>query len=437
MLKNHISWIVLFILFLHRQCCAHLITMDLISRNASLFCKVWHKYVDKSNYNALVRGTRSKLYCFVSFLSYYAEKYSSYQVNILKLKNSCSDETTNTNSLIGRICDNTGWIKKQPLSTQKIYHVKEQYPRDKERCARYINYFKCRKMSLSFNLHQMLLLNLTLTKVDIELTYKCVNEYIGTGNNKEAATKSRICGHMPTTSKFLEPQHTILVQITLEWIPHRIEIQFQVVDPKHIKQKPCCTKCGFTCYHFGSLSKQVPENHLTRKPLAYFYPVFGNMFRKLSIQIFHLQGKRYLLLGVETKIQSLFAYDGPYMSQTLSLKSKNIFKAGELHSSYLSSTFQITLKAVQNYSHDNSFPANKHMTYFIQAPHLSKCKVTSKSKTITLDMFASFSNSCTGCTECFRNIMYCVFEFFTGDHSSVNLSVDYMKYNGPNIDSCR
>ncbi len=441
------SWILALTVVCH--CChAHLITQSLFPGEPSQFYKLWNHYVDASHLHALTQVTTWKHTSCSAVLHSYWKTYSTYHFIIFKTVQECySEASTNITHLIGNFCDHTKWTHKFPLNTettQQLSPLNDSFcvlPKELN-CSKYISHRIFRLIVLRFDLYEQLKLNITLVKLKLELTYKCVNEFVGMGQNLSLPKQNRICGIMPVMTYFMGPECFILLQIGMAMKAERIKIQLQVVDPSHINTAPCEDKKFIKCYNTGSLSNQIAEHHFWAHHAAawpYRGPVYENLHNKHFVLIFHILCVKYLTIGAKVKQHGDMTqvFDGPYIDYNLLLKGQSVHQAGFNLTKYVSSTFQMTFKTTYLHSKDwASLRITDIIFKYIRAaiPFCS-CQAESKPKILDPHLPSSVSQSCARCQYCSKR--YCRLAFYTRDRSNVNVTFNYIQFYGPNIDSCR
>lgn len=416
----------------------HLITLDMFPRKTPIFHSVWNNYVKSMNNKALLLAPKVTKHLYASFVHSYAKQFSIFHSSFLLAARKCySGNLTQVSLLAGIICDHNTFTHTHPSFPEQVYEFKNKELFN-TKCTEYLNYIHMRKVLFSFSLHERLMLNLSLLVVNIELTFKCRTEYVGFGKTRAEAMETRVCGKMPVSSHFLESESFVIIQVGQDTKPFRIELQFQVTDPKHINFVACPRKLGFRYYCTGSLSQQIPETHQGARPSVYFSDLYLNSIYKQSAQIIHAQGKRNLLVGAKIKMPLVYiGYDGPYIDETLLLKNKSIINS-HFHL-VVGSTFQMTLRVAHNLQPEKALfhGKNSSIYFFAKQPPTCKFKVLSKPKTIKLNQSHFVSDSCTVCGGYKHSHLYCVLDLETDDRSQVNMSMNYLKYGGPNVDSCR
>ena len=436
-----VKYIFLFMLAMY--CSPELISLNFFGQKISKFDKLWNTYVDKIHTNTLNMTHKYQPNVLVALLGLYTKIFSAHNNFASQQFSNCfSQKLINISYTTSKFCDNAVWINKYPVSFQDIYKLGPHTGYDLRKCGDFLGYVQCKSVPLSFQLHQQLILNLTLIKVQIELTYNCTVEFVGAGHTKHTACEARVCGHMPVTTKFLPPISFLQIQVGIDRRPARIEVVFQVADPKFVNEKPCT---NISCYHPGSLSQQIPETHIRNKTLVYHDSTFSHRSSKLSAQIFHIQSTKYKLTGVRVMIHSvpatLHIYDGPYMVEDLLLKGQVSHQLGFALTSYLGSSFQLTLKIIFASNTETVIESAAHLKLFQKDPPITQCTSSPESNPVepTQQPESSHLNGCAGWSVCDKGmITYCILDINAAHgENSVNMTIDFLKYSGPNIDSCR
>lgn len=286
-------------------------------------------------------------------------------------------------------------------------------------------------------LHEKLMLNVTLIKVDIQLSHRCRTEYLAKGISFYHVKIDRICGKLPQMSYFFG--HTIILrmQVLIENSKHgsRIELDYQMYDPTHVRPIDCCPKCsllvsGAMCYNVGSQSNYQKPNQ-KESHLLYYVQGISSPFLGLGLQVFLIQVKRtsYFTLKFETFCLETRTYDGPYMMSKLLIIPFN-------HLTYTFSTFQ----GIQSHIINNTLTSSAQLKY-TASTHISKCVCQIRNHriyTISSEENATGIEQCYGNCTCRKNKMtYCVVEIQTTETHYINATFNKIQYLGPNIDSCR
>lgn len=394
--------------------------------------KLWNIYVEDISYQMIKKTRFSQPKSFLSFSHLYV-RFSS--ENILKLimkKDSCYSKqaASLTNTVMGKLCD--AYLQNDSYTTvrQLIYPIAESHQR---LCHQFLHFMQVKIIHFTFNLHPGFMLNVTILKMNIELSYRCTDEFAGI-ISVPVHYVNRICGKFPAMTYFLEYRAYIMMNLLADRKPGRIEIEFQIFDPDHIKQE-CCEGCRLLvseskCYHTGARSNYKEVGQEESHQISFMFGI-SVLSMDTVTHVYLIQVHRVFRFDMRLHKHNgrAKAYDGPYTARKLlTVHDKRVH--------YTFSTFQATHAHIFKYTLNQTLHLKYNTTKYVskcvcQAMLSQKYHFSSKEGII-------HQTNCRGDCDCRRDkTTHCVIDIETNKEHYVNLTFIRIQYQGPNIDSCR
>ena len=281
------------------------------------------------------------------------------------------------------------------------------------------------------------MLNLTFLKLNLELSYQCEVEYVGGGKHPILAHVDRVCGRLPQMTYL--PKHSeiyLVMDVLADKEPNRIEVQFQITDPRHVRPV-CCGKDCFSrmsqshCYYVGSFSI-YEEASIAGSYLIYFFFGFHYIPVKRTWQVYLLHVRKFwkMKLSIENNRTLSRIFDGPYMKDQFVINPN-------FDSFYSFSTFQ----GIHQYAIETLNNRTIAARYGIdEIESTCRCEAQRFDKMVVINGSAKGLESCSGSCNCSPNeqnkITFCVMEL-NASNGFINITFNSVRYHGPNIDHCR
>lgn len=393
--------------------------------------KIWNTYLYKSSAELLIRTVGLKWRVLPDLLRYYRKLSQWYNLETIQRGEMCASGKPYSfyvTGVVGRVCD---YLTKEKPTTRRL-HITESI---KQECLNSQHFLLVRGQQLAFSPHKDIFINLTLIRMDLELSYHCNIEYVAQGHTFEMLqqAENKICGKMPQIT-YITMSQLLRIVVLSDKKPGRVEFQFQITDPYFIAPS-CCERClqiaDSMCYNFANFEEK------TTKGKAYIYFMFGvkilNLDTEHHVYSIHIRKIVKLKLRLRNYNKLSRFYDGPYvLHEFLVIPDKSAI--------YLFSSFQAT----QVYSFD------KILTHVIDVKHqigADRSKCTCLLVNHQTYVFLSEENhltvnkNCIGDCDCRRQktTKHCVLDIqaHSTRHTHVNVSFNSIRYEGPNIDNCR
>ena len=281
--------------------------------------KSWTNYLDKTSFELLSTVRKAERMSLLPQLYSYVTLYSRKNMKILKHSTNCDSNQKILNTHItGKICDHNIRHRSYYIRRRDIYPFISR--RDRRQCYKWNHFIQTKSKYVYFRLDQNLMLNLTFLKLNPELSYQCEVEYFGSGKHPFLAHVDRICGRLPQMTYL--PEHSeiyLVMDLLADKKPNRIEVQFQITDPRHVRSI-CCGKDCFPrmsqshCYYVGSFSI-YEEARNVGSYLIYFMFGFHYISVKRTWQVYLLHVRKFskMKFSIENNTAPSRTFGGPYM----------------------------------------------------------------------------------------------------------------------------
>ena len=416
---------------------SNVISLDKFTNLKMTQCnKSWTNYLDKTSFELLTTVKRVVRTSLLSQLNSYVTLYSRKSMKILKLSANCDSNLEILNTYItGKVCDHNIRHGSYYIRRRDIYPFISR--RDRRRCYTWNHFIQAKLKYVHFKLDHNLMLNLTFLKLNLELSYQCEVEYIGIGAIPILAHYDRTCGRLPQMTYI--PDHSqiyLTMGLLADKEPNRIEVQFQMTDPQHIRPL-CCGEGCYTrisqsqCYYVGSYSS-YEETTIAGSYLIHFMFGFHYVPVKRTWQVYLLHVRKFskMKLTIENDRALLRAFDGPYMKDQFVINP-------DFDSFFTFSTFQ----GIHQYEIETLKNRTMATRYEVNEMQSScRCEVQRFDKIVVINGSGRGLESCYGSCNCAPNeqnkIVFCVIEL-KASNKSINITFNSVRYHGPNIDHCR
>ena len=398
--------------------------------------KSWTNYLDKTSFELLTTVKKVVRKSLLSQLNSYVTLYSRKSMKILKISTNCDSNLEILSTYItGKVCDHNIRHGSYYIRRRDIYPFIGR--RDRRLCYKWNHFIQTKLKYVYFKLDQNFMLNLTFFKLNLELSYQCEVEYIGIGEIPILAHFDRTCGRLPQTTYLPDRSENYLVMDVLAGKePNRIEVQFQIIDPRHVRPI-CCGKGCYSrisqshCYYVGSFSS-YEESKMEGSYLIYFMFGFHYVPEKRTWQVYLLHIRKFskMKFSIENERALSRVFDGPYMNNQFVMNPN-------FDSFYSFSTFQGILQyAIETLN-------NRTMVFRYGVDEMQssfRCEAQRFDKMGVINGSAKGLDSCSGSCNCAPNeqnkITFCVIEL-QASNKSINITFNGVRYRGPNIDHCR